>query len=214
MSKGQSGLIAMVLACAVLCVSVPAGAVPIVISNTPADFSSMGVTGTATSLLSSSYSYGTMFSGDISSQVFDLDSGDYLYLYQVENDGPSIMEKLVVFSMCGGGSLAGGYLTANEPTGFLAGGVAPAGIVHDADPAVRTVGFDFPAVIGGEVSAGEHTCSLYLVSPRAPMLGEAHVIDGGVGSAEVWVDCPEPATLCLLAVGAAGLLRRRRRARA
>jgi len=193
----------------VVLISGPAWALPIPLTLEERDFSDLGSTGAATTLLVEPFVYDATFSGTVYSQVFDLDTGDYLYLYQVDNSGPSIVEKLVVFPFHGIDEA--GLLTAGEPAGFLVGGLAPAGAAYDAAIPEPTVGWDYPSFLGKHIPAGQHSKVLYLISPNPWELGEAHVIDGGTGIVEVYVAVPEPATVCLLGLAALGILRRPKR---
>ena len=183
-------------------------AVPFPIPLVPEDFSNLGVVGPASPYLLEAYSY-EGFAGTVASQAFDLVSGDYLYLYQVDNSGPEVVEKLVVFPFY---ALVGaGYLTGGEPSGFLTGGVVPLGATYDPNvPGAPTVGFGYYVTTGNQIPAGQHGATLYLISSGAPILGEAHVIDGGAGTVDVYVS-PEPTAALLTAVGLVSLLVRRRR---
>jgi len=198
-------------ACVVLAAAtVAATADPVAFTLETKDFSELGSTGAATAAVVSDYAYGANFSGDVTSRAYTLDDGDYLYLYQVDNQGPSALEVLGVQPFRG--LLEGGRLTGGEPSDFLTGGYVPAGQSYDADLSEPLVSYQYPAYAGAHLPAGEHTVVLYLISPYAPEMGEAYVIDGGTATVEAWVPVPEPATGGLLALGAGlGLLRRRRR---
>jgi len=100
---------------------------------------------------------------------------------------------------------AGGLLTGSMPTGFLAGGLAPAGASYDADIPEPTVGWDYPSSYGKQIPAGENSRALYLISPGSPTLGEAHVIDGGTGTVVTYVAIPEPLTAWGVFLGISGL---------
>ena len=202
-----------VAVCSVLLVVLTAQgalAVPIPIPLVPEDFSNLGVVGEATTYLLDGYAY-EGFTGTVASQAFELVSGDYLYLYQVDNFGPEVVEKLVIFPFY---SLFGaGYLTGGEPSGFLPGGVVPLGATYDPDvPGAPTVGIDHHATTGSEIPGGQHGVTVYLISPGAPTMGEAHVVDGGTGIADVYVS-PEPSAVLLAVGGGLVLALRRRRAR-
>ena len=185
-------------------------AVPIPIPLVPEDFSNLGVVGPASPYLLEAYSY-EGFTGTVASQAFDLVSGDYLYLYQVDNFGPEVVEKMVVLPFYG--LFGAGYLTGGEPSGFLPGGVVPLGATYDPDvPGAPTVGIDHHATTGSEIPGGQHGVTVYLISPGAPTMGEAHVVDGGTGIADVYVS-PEPSAVLLAVGGGLVLALRRRRAR-
>ena len=195
---------------AVLLAAATAPADPIVLTMVPEDFANLGATTVAGALLTPTYDYSGEFTGTVYSKVYNTTGGDYLYLYQVDNGGPSVLEKQVVFPIAPVDQV--GYLTANEPGDLLSGGGTPLSIVYDAAPALQTIGVDYPAGGGYDIGAGEHTTVVYVLSSSPPRLGESHVIDGGTGSVEVWT--PEPGSLVLLAGGGALLLARRKRRRA
>jgi len=185
-------------------------ATPTPIPLVPEDFSNLGVVGPASPYLLEAYSY-EGFAGTVASQAFDLVSGDYLYLYQVDNFGPEVVEKMVVLPFYG--LFGAGYLTGGEPSGFLPGGVVPLGATYDPDvPGAPTVGIDHHATTGSEIPGGQHGVTVYLISPGAPTMGEAHVVDGGTGIADVYVS-PEPSAVLLAVGGGLVLALRRRRAR-
>jgi len=210
-------IVAIVL-CTLGLAGTKAVAAPIIFTLDAEDFNNLGVTGAASALVAQAYNYGGTFTGCVTSQAFALDTGEYLYLYQADNYGPSSLEVFAIFPFAGfnptNGALGrgeAGYLTANEPAGFLPGGYVPAGQTYDDVPAVLVVSFQFPTFLAAHVPAGGHTASLYLVSPYGPTMGEAHVIDGGTAGVDVVVPVPEPGSLALLAIGAVALIRRRRR---
>lgn len=177
------------------------------------DFSDFGTSSPATSLLISPYNYGGTFVGNIYSQTFVLPGGEYLYLYQAANTGPSILELMGVAPISG--FAEAGYLT-EVPAGFLEGGKTPLNyggvyaVMYDSDSKLLT--FNYSSFFGAHLNAGEHSVALCVRSPFAPTLGEAYVIDGGVAAADVWIPVPEPSSMMVLLSGLAGLgmLKRRR----
>ncbi|MFO8015003.1 MAG: PEP-CTERM sorting domain-containing protein [Phycisphaerae bacterium] len=205
---------AIVITGAVLCAAVltsaeAVSAGPIVLLEKT--FAELGGGSPASGLITYDYNYNDTFTGQMVSRAFDMASGDYLYLYQVVNDGPSSMEVFGLAPFFG--FQEGGSLTGGEPTGFLADGLEPAGANYDDTLDEPLVTFSYPAYLGDQVPAGEHTRVLYLVSPYASVEGEGYVIDGGVDAGPVVTTLPEPATLGLLAGGAVlmvGLRRKRR----
>jgi len=182
-------------------------AIPMPVPLTPEDYANLGVVGEETALVVSNYNYNNIFTGTVTSRAYELASGDYLYLYQADNAGPSVLEILALrpFYVIN----AAGYLTANEPAGFLAGGDVPLGMTWDQ--VVQNVSYNYPSWMGAHVAPGDHTASLYIVSPHKPTIGEAYVIDSGTAVAEVVVPVPEPTALALVVLGAAAVVARRRR---
>jgi len=185
-----------------------AQATPVLISPfEEKDFLALGVTTSATSLMVSPYLYGTDFSGTVVSQAFNRSGGGYLYLYQVKNDGASVLEVFGIRPFFGLDEA--GLLTDNEPVGFLSDGVAPAGSTYDAALDTPLISHNYPGYLELYLGSGEHTSALYVLSSNSPTTGEAYVIDGGVAIVDTFVAIPEPATLGLLLIGGLALLRRR-----
>jgi len=198
-----------------LAVMGPASASPMVIPLQPQPFSAFSAAGPAAAEMVSAYSYTNTFTGDVTfagdiySQAYALSGGSYLYLYEVDNHGPSALEVFAVAPMYS--LMSAGYLTSGEPAWFLAGGQAPLGVTYDVAPATPVVSFGYPSVVGAYLPAGGHTAVLYVVSPYAPVVGEGYVIDSGVAVAQVVRPLPEPATLALMTFGGLALARVRRR---
>jgi len=193
----------------VFTVSSGAIAIPMQIPLVETDFAAMGVVAPASALIVSPWDYNSVFTGDVLSQAFELASGDYLYLYQAENHGPSVLEIMAISPFT---DLVGsGYLLAgSEPAGFLAGGLLPIGATYDAGVPSPVISYNYPSWMGAYIPAGAHGRTMYLVSPNAPTMGEAYIIDSGTAVTDVVVPLPEPATMGLLALGGALLMVRRR----
>jgi hypothetical protein len=155
--------------------------------------------------------------GEMTSQPFlSSGTGDYYYLYQLENAGNNvswnIIEVSTVTPFTGAGSLTvAGYLTANQPAAFVAGTEIPAGASVNTD-AGPTISFGFPGFIN-PISPGETTKVLYIKSGLSPDLIQAYIINGSVAQGDVIGPVPEPATMGLLGLGSVMLLGRNGRKR-
>ena len=186
--------------------------VPIIKALTASDFNALSVVGpVGPGQVVAGYDYNSIFVGQVVSEAFQLSDGNYLYLYQVFNAGPSVLEVVAISPFWD--LQAQGYLTANAPTGFADGGVVPynTSMSYDTGIPLPTVSFNYPSVLGAHVLPNAQTVPLYMVSENPPQLGEVYVIDSGTAVTEAVVPTPEPASLALLAVGGVLLAVRRRR---
>lgn len=153
--------------------------------------------------------------GEITSQPFwDSDTGDYYYLYQLENTGHNVTWHVVEFITLSpftgaDGSTAVGYLTANQPAAFDAGTEIPDGASVNTD-AGPTISFGFPGYVD-PISPGEITKVFYVKGELDPSVILGNIIDGGTAQGFVIGPVPEPATMCLLGLGSFALLRRKRK---
>ncbi len=193
---------------------------PVPITVQAKDFSDLGATTAATAIMARSYDYNGLFTGTVTSQAFEITSGTYtgedVYLYQADNAGPSVLENMAIspfrtITQDGGGNEVAGRLTDEEPAGFLDGGRNPLWMTWDSAIPSPVVSFNYPSGAAAHVPAGEHTVTLFIVSPNAPTTGEIYVIDSGVATVEAVVPIPEPLTIGLLILGSVltGLRRRR-----
>jgi len=201
---------------ALLAIFVPVGfasAVPIVVPQDAMDFGDLDVAASAAGPLVSFYNYNDTFTGQVISQTFLRNDGTYLYLYQADNFGPSVLEILAVSPFFDLDQTQAGALTGGEPVAFLIGGLDTLGMTYDPDVPLPNVSYNYPSWLGAHVPAGEHTKVLYLVSPNAPTSGEAYVIDSGTAVVEVFVPVPEPSVVGLLALGGVFAVGRRRNRR-
>lgn len=171
-------------------------AVPVMQPLVAKDFADLGAGAPATGVVSEPFNYNDQFTGTVLSQAYELQQSDsYLYLYQVENAGPSVLE---VLGVCPFYQIEeAGYLTANQPAPFLdtATGLTPYGrtgpsLSYDADLTKPVVSFNYPSVLGAHLPAGDHSVVLYLISPNSPVTGDAYVIDGGRWLWTRWSPCP------------------------
>ena len=184
------------------------------------DFSDLGATTVATAIMESSYDYNGLFTGTVASQAFEITggtyAGDYVYLYQALNAGPSVLENIAIspfrnIVIDGSGAELAGYLTDEEPAGFLAGGHDPLWMTWDSAIPSPVVSCNYPSGALAHVPAGDHTVAIFIVSPNAPTTGEIYVIDSGVATVDAVVPIPEPLTFGLLILGSVltGLRKRR-----
>ncbi|MEN6371452.1 MAG: PEP-CTERM sorting domain-containing protein [Armatimonadota bacterium] len=186
-------------------------------------FSELGTVAQIQPILESTYilknplSGATTFSGSVKSSVWSLISGDYLYLYQAYNSGPSVLQILGVTPFYNIKEV--GLINSAAPTGFMDGGKTPVQIPSGSGNYAVTydeagganVSFCYYAFLGGSVPTGEHTALLYLISPQAPVVADLHVTDSAVAMAKGYVtDVPEPCSLVVLGIGLAGAALRRR----
>jgi hypothetical protein len=160
---------------------------------------------------------GVAFSGSITTNVYNADPsnplGGLTFTYTITNDISSL-DHISRF-------------TVNSFTSFLtdvayeipAGGNLPA-IVSRSSGAGDVIGFDFmvPPFGPGELPPGSTAATLVIQTNGVQYaVGSASLIDGSVGTATTFVPggvgnfVPEPASLSLVAVGAATLLLRRRK---
>ena len=132
----------------------------------------------------------------------------YLYIYEVYNGSNTTLSAFSIAPFAG--------LTDNSIVGYLSGQpalFATAPIYTDkTDLATNpTVIFGFSqATQGPGLVSGMRSTQLIVLSDLEPGRSTGHVIDGGAASGEVIAPIPEPATLMLLGLGGAAILRRRK----
>ncbi|KPK76129.1 MAG: hypothetical protein AMJ79_08085 [Phycisphaerae bacterium SM23_30] len=147
---------------------------------------------------------------EVDSQAYTNDQGLYAYLYQIKNIGQTgdhPVEMFTLYPFWGANDdLAMGYLTGDIPAGFSAGGNLPEdeGFVSE-----ELVSIYFTLPPGAEISIGQSSAVLYLMSDYVPGEIVGNVIDGSVAAGAVVGPVPEPGTVCLLSLGGLMFLRRR-----
>jgi uncharacterized protein (TIGR03382 family) len=130
---------------------------------------------------------------------------DYVYAYQVYNNGPGHGASTRQFSQLGINS-AGGVINSlgKDPT------FDPSGVDVDTPFAfLSPQGASYQFLVP-TIQVNQFSVVLLLTSPNAPTFSQASVFDSGLSAnGQVPMPIPAPATLTLLALGAAGLRRRR-----
>ncbi len=144
--------------------------------------------------------------GQIVSQAFTDEQGNYAYLYQVNNIGTSVNHVIEQFTcnpfMGASATTVLGYLAANVPDGFTMGQRAPVVCVNEVGP---TISFGYIGWFGWQINPGESSYTLYVLSDKAPGLIDGNIIDGATVSGRIVGPVPEPATLGIMGAGAMGL---------
>ena len=179
-----------VAAATVLALTVTAMASPVPVTLVSEDFDNLlgGLASAVGSPLTTDVSTGNMVA-EVVSQTFTDGAGNYVYLYQVNNDGTATNSVVEVFTcspfLGAANDVTLGYLTANAPSGFTLGDETPYAASVDA-VAGPTISFAFPAFIVGEaIDPGEQSSTLYVLSTIEPGLITGNVINGETGSGDV-----------------------------
>lgn len=154
---------------------------------------------------------------DVYSQAYRNSSGQYAYLYQVNNTGTPAEDAVELFTVS---PFAGA--DQNTVVGYFTGATVPDGFVGDAarmpqsqaalsgTAGSRTLSIYFTADQEALIEPGEHSSIMYALSNIAPGQIQGNIIDGKTASGLVFGAVPEPSCAALLLVGATALLRRRR----
>ncbi len=181
-----------------------------------ADFNVLGTWGPVTGWpVGTATMSGTNLRAEVTHQVFqDSVTGEYAYLYQVKNTGLDqswhIIEVLSLTAFTeADGSTTAGWLTANQPTGFVAGTPSPAGASVNTSSG-PTISFGFPGWLD-PIEVTEVSKVLYVLSALGPTMITGNVINGSIADGPVVGPIPEPATLALLLAGGLCVLIRRKR---
>jgi hypothetical protein len=173
---------------------------------TPTAYASLGVTGEYSTETKTGNWNSSGWTGSVVSHVYTLSSSNYLYVYQVFNNGPTSPLEVLTFSQFHDPQTSSaGYLTSVPVGGpFVADGQATFSQAFDAPNNTLSYRWLVPAI-----PAGAHSFAFYLISPDAPTAGTGFVIDSGAPTGPIWVAAPEPASMSLLMIGAVALLRRK-----
>jgi len=135
----------------------------------------------------------------------------YVYLYQVDNSSVAKLGSLAIRPFAGLTSETNmGYISGGDAdlliAGFLAGTSIPDfGIVDENYGPTGTFHFIFSGITTGTTSS-----IMYIESGYGSGESNGYVQNGGQNSGTVIAAIPEPTTICLLGLGALGLLRRKR----
>ncbi len=208
-------------------------AAPVFVETTAWDFDNLlgGQAVAVNAPLVSSYDSGDGYlTFDVTSQAFHVSyndgSGDYLYLYQINNTGGVGSQSITRFTANPylGATVTDdiGYLNANLPGGFLMGDQIPLWADVDADSG-PTIGFNFSVgnpyygIPDAFIQPGQSSSVLFVASTGQPTILLGSIINGLVATIPVYgpngeVDIPEPSTILLLSLGGLTLLRRGRKA--
>jgi len=203
---------------------------PIFVETSAWDFDNLigGVAVAVNAPLVSSYDSGDGYlSFDVTSQAFtNSNTGEYLYLYQINNTGGINAQSITRFTASpyigSDPTSLMGYLNANIPSGFLAGDQVPLWGDNDSDSG-PTVGFNFPvgnpyySIPDAFIGPGSSSSVLFVESMGQPQLMVGSIINGQVATIPIYgpsgeLDIPEPSTMLLLSLGGLTLLRRGRKA--
>lgn len=146
--------------------------------------------------------------GTVGSQVVLDSSGFLTFLYVVTNDETSL-DSIARLTLTNFGSFT------TEVAQDIDNGFGPQRATSaDRSAGGGTIGFEFTASpLGlGDIAPGEASTVLWIrTNATAYTDGTASVIQGGVDSVLSYAPVPEPATMATLGIGAAAMLRRRRR---
>ena len=153
--------------------------------------------------------YAVFEPGQYPGQAVNKDT-EYVYAYQAFNQAVStvgLTSLSVGLETDSGAHGIGDDVSAGQPG--VAGGISPDIAVIGSSSARWGFGW----IGGSEVSAGQLSTVLIFSSPNGPTWDTATMLDGGVPTPVGLLPSPvpEPATMLLLAVGAAGLAIRKRR---
>ncbi len=149
-----------------------------------------------------------LFTGTLSSAVYRQGDNTLAFAYFVENDATSIdaIERLSISSFNG--------FTTSVEQGTPSGDLLPTSSAsRSANGNVVSFGYAPGSTFGSIMPGTETRYVVVYTNATEYRTGSAQFISGGVGTSPTFVPSPvpEPATMAALGLGAAALLRRRRR---
>ena len=149
---------------------------------------------------------------DVLSQAYTGDNGLYAYLYQIDNQGTSsdfAVQRFTLWPFNGGDDQTEtGCLIGTLPTEFTADGQLPEdGVDIDFPSENPVMSFVFSSVTASDISPGEHSKVMYVLSDLAPDLINGNIIGGLTGSGPIVgpTAIPEPTMIVGLILGAVSL---------
>lgn len=151
-----------------------------------------------------------LYTGTVESYVFRQAAGNLIFGYIVHNDAPSI-DEISAVSMTD----FAGWITEVGQDPFASASSASAATSASRSASGGTVTFNFTRDPLGRGALEQGTASYgMMIRTNATdyTRGTVNVLNGAIATVESFAPVPEPASIAALGVGAAALLRRRKKA--